>query len=77
MLVLSRRPGESIQIGENIIVYVTQTKAGRVTLGINAPRSISVLRGELRDKLSAPVLGPSGDGTSPEWVSEQPSPVTR
>ncbi len=66
MLVLSRRPGETVCIGDDIIVYVTQTKGGRVTLGIDAPRSISVLRGELRETFCTPVPGTSGDDTSPD-----------
>ena len=63
MLVLSRRPGESIRIGDNIIVYVTQTKRGRVTLGIDAPHSISILRGELQESFPAPAVQSTGDGT--------------
>jgi carbon storage regulator len=75
MLVLSRRPGEAIRIGDNIIVYVTQTKGDRVTLGIDAPRSISIMRGELQETLSAPVMGTSGDSTSTQWICDEPSPI--
>lgn len=48
MLVLSRRVGETIHIGGDIVIHVTRTNVGRVTLGIEAPRSIGILRGELQ-----------------------------
>jgi len=48
MLVLSRRPDTAIQIGRDIKVTVLSIRNRRVKLGIDAPRSISVWRGELR-----------------------------
>ncbi|MAT72511.1 MAG: carbon storage regulator [Planctomycetaceae bacterium] len=51
MLVLSRRPTESIRIGSNVVVNVIAVRGERVRLGIQAPKSIVVLRGELRDNL--------------------------
>jgi carbon storage regulator len=47
MLVLTRRPGESITIGEDIVVTVISASGGQVRLGITAPRSIQVLREEI------------------------------
>lgn len=47
MLVLTRRPGESIRIGEDITVTVTELSGDKVKLSIDAPREISVLRSEL------------------------------
>ena len=47
MLVLTRRPGESITIGDDITVTVISTGGGQVRLGITAPRSIQVLREEI------------------------------
>ena len=70
MLVLSRRVGEAIRIGDDIVVYVTQTKAGRVTLGIEAPRSIGILRGELQKRSGEPAVGTSADPTSPQHPNE-------
>ena len=52
MLVLSRKAGEKLFIG-NITVVVTKVSGDRVTLGIEAPRDVKVLRGELK-KPSAP-----------------------
>jgi carbon storage regulator len=49
MLVLSRKPGEKLQIGENITVTVLEVHGRVVRLGIDAPGSIRVLRGELTE----------------------------
>ena len=47
MLVLTRKPGERIQIGENIWVEVRRVAGNRVTLAIDAPKDVHILRGEL------------------------------
>ncbi|MBC8062823.1 MAG: carbon storage regulator CsrA [Clostridiaceae bacterium] len=47
MLVVSRKNGESILIGDNIEIVVIKTEDGTVKLGINAPKEITILRNEL------------------------------
>ena len=47
MLILTRKSGENIQIGDNITISVFRTNKQRVRLGIEAPRSISVRREEI------------------------------
>jgi carbon storage regulator len=47
MLVLSRRPGEQIQIGGNITLMVLEVRANRIRIGINAPRDVAIARAEL------------------------------
>lgn len=47
MLVLSRRPGESIVIGNDIVVTVLEVRPDQIRLGIDAPRSVSVHREEV------------------------------
>ncbi|MCA9230057.1 MAG: carbon storage regulator [Planctomycetales bacterium] len=47
MLVLSRKTGERIHIGEDIFVEVRRVAGNRVTLAVKAPREIRILRGEL------------------------------
>lgn len=47
MLVLTRKPQETIQIGDGITITVLRTKGNSVRLGIEAPKSVSVLRGEI------------------------------
>ena len=49
MLVLSRKIGEVICIGEKIEVVVLEVKGGRVKLGFAAPRDVHIRRGELPD----------------------------
>ena len=47
MLVLSRKPGERILIGDEIVVTVVRFNGGTVRLGIEAPRDFAVIREEL------------------------------
>lgn len=47
MLVLSRKKGESIVIGDNIEVTVIKLDDGTVKLAVNAPKDISIFRKEL------------------------------
>ena len=48
MLVLSRKVGERILIGENIAVTVVRVAQGTVRLGIEAPHSTPIVREELK-----------------------------
>ncbi len=52
MLVLSRKPNESIQIGDNIELRIIEVKGDTVKLGIQAPKSVDILRGELLQSIS-------------------------
>jgi carbon storage regulator len=47
MLVLSRKPGESIQIGSDIVITICENAGGRVRVGISCPRDIPIRRSEL------------------------------
>ncbi len=47
MLVLSRKLGEKIHIGDNICITVVDIDRGKVRLGIEAPRTVPVYRQEL------------------------------
>ncbi len=49
MLILSRKVGERIRIGDAIEVVVQRVCGERVTLGLAAPQDIKILRGELED----------------------------
>lgn len=50
MLVLSRKPNESIKIGDNITITVVDVQGGKIKLGIEAPRDVPVIRSELENK---------------------------
>ena len=47
MLVLTRKQDEEIKIGHDIVIRVTKIKHGSVRIGIEAPASVRVLRGEV------------------------------
>ena len=47
MLVLSRKLGEKIYIGENICITVVDIDRGKIRLGIDAPRNVPIYRQEL------------------------------
>ena len=49
MLVLTRKPGETVCIGDNLEVYVIEVSRSRVKLGFNAPRALAIQRGEVAD----------------------------
>jgi carbon storage regulator len=63
MLVLSRKLGEKIVIGDNIFITVVDIDRGKIRLGIDAPRDVPIARQELlagdgitHDVFEAPVL---------------------
>lgn len=49
MLVLSRKAGERILIGDDVVITVTETGPTRVRIGIEAPRSVRVVREEVQN----------------------------
>ena len=54
MLVLSRKVGESIQIGDDVVVTVQHVQGGRIRLSVQAPADVFILRGELVGKRPTP-----------------------
>lgn len=53
MLVLSRRAGESVVIGDDIVITVLEVRGDVVRVGIDAPRSVQVHREEVYRELQA------------------------
>jgi carbon storage regulator len=53
MLVIRRRAGESLFIGENIEIRILEMGPSQVKLGIEAPKDITVLRSEVRETQQA------------------------
>ena len=47
MLVLSRKTNETIKIGDDIEIRILEVKGDTVRIGIEAPKSVDILRGEL------------------------------
>lgn len=52
MLVLSRRAGETVVIGEDVTITIIEVRGDVVRVGIDAPRSVQVHRGELLEQLT-------------------------
>jgi carbon storage regulator len=51
MLILTRRVGEKLIIGDNVTVTVLGVKGAQVRVGINAPRDVSVNREEIYERI--------------------------
>ncbi|MCW8964258.1 MAG: carbon storage regulator CsrA [Gammaproteobacteria bacterium] len=51
MLILTRRVGETLMIGDNVSVTVLRVKGNQVRLGVNAPKDVSIHREEIFEKI--------------------------
>jgi carbon storage regulator CsrA len=82
MLVLSRKVGQELVIGDNIRITVNRVGGSRVTLGITAPGDVRVVRGELERivksfEAEADVPGePVAESESSDEAESVPCPAT-
>ena len=53
MLVLARRVGEALMIGDDIVVHILGAKGNQVRIGIDAPKDVSVHREEIYERIQA------------------------
>ena len=51
MLILTRRQGESVMIGEGVVVTVLEVRGNQVRLGIEAPKDVQVHREEIYERI--------------------------
>ena len=73
MLILTRRVGETVMIGEDVTVTVLGVKGNQVRIGVNAPRDVAVHREEIFERIkreeqggeARPGNGGNGQGTFP------------
>jgi carbon storage regulator (csrA) len=56
MLVLTRKPGEGIIIGDNITIKIIEMKSGGIRIGIEAPRDTKIYRQEVFDRIRQKTL---------------------
>ncbi len=66
MLILTRRVGETLMIGDEVTVTVLGVKGNQVRIGVNAPKDIAVHREEIYERIKR-----EQDST---YVAEQPQP---
>lgn len=51
MLILTRRPMQTLAIGDDITITVMEIRPGQVRIGVSAPDDVTVLRGEILEKM--------------------------
>jgi carbon storage regulator len=51
MLILTRRVGETVVIGDNVTVAIIGIKGSQIRIGINAPRDVTVYREEIYERI--------------------------
>lgn len=61
MLILTRRVGECLMIGEHVTVTVLGVKGNQVRIGVNAPKDVAVHREEIYERIQKERTGQAGE----------------
>ena len=64
MLILTRRVGETLMIGDEVTVTVLGVKGNQVRIGINAPKDVAVHREEIYERIRQEQTGDAAEGIS-------------
>lgn len=62
MLVISRKVGQSVFIGEDIVIQVCRISDGKVRIGIQAPPDVNIWRDDVKNKSPKPKTPKTGPG---------------
>ena len=79
MLILTRRVGETLMIGDQITVTILGVKGNQVRVGVHAPKDVSVHREEIYERIQKETdesSGPSGHATRSSAASTANSPAS-
>jgi carbon storage regulator len=77
MLVLTRKPGEAIVIGNEIVITVIEARSGQVRIGIDAPRHIAVHRHEVYEQVRRENLAAIADAKDAAGLIRSRNPDRR
>ena len=69
MLILTRRVGESVMIGDDVTITVLGVKGNQVRVGINAPKNVAVHREEIYERIKREQQGELPEKTKPDYVN--------
>jgi carbon storage regulator len=72
MLILTRRVGETVMIGDDVTITVLGVKGNQVRVGINAPKHVAVHREEIYERIKREQQGGGSDGGSPDDSDKTP-----
>ena len=76
MLVLSRKASERIVIGDNVTIVINKISGSRVTIGIEAPDDVRIVRGELEPVVDSFAESKAETIALPMAAFVDPSPTT-
>jgi carbon storage regulator len=70
MLILTRRVGETVMIGNDVTVTILGVKGNQVRVGINAPKTVAVHREEIYERIKREQEGTGDNDSEPEAPAE-------